>query len=374
MKRFNLKVFVALVLAVAACSTGQKKTAVREKLSSSEYYERAMKYADSYQNSSFNSEDDYARAEHYFREAADLDTQNPDLWFNLGRLYLYHRNYDEANACLRKAVRYRREFTEAYSLLIKTYLRKGNLDYALTIAKKSNAILPGNNVLLNDLANIYARMSMFDRARDICMGIIRKNAKFTSAYVTLGNIYYLEKKLELARLIYLKAIEAGDQSGEVYTNLGIIALALGDKNEAHDLLKKAKNNSPSDSYTCLNLGKYYLDAGDFEGAMNEFKTALRLNPRLVEGWNNLAIVFVKLKLFEKAAKAYEQAMLYDPSYAEVYFNYGILLADYISDYSRAEAMYNRFILLKGDQIDNTHRVYIYLRDLQAKISKKEKTG
>ncbi|MFH1222855.1 MAG: tetratricopeptide repeat protein, partial [Pseudomonadota bacterium] len=288
----------------------------------------------------------------------------------------------------KNAVRYRKNFVEAYLLLIKSALISDDVDLAFAVAEKALEVVPGNNMLLNSQAVVYIRSGDLDPAKNIAMDLIKKNPKFTPAYITLGNVYYLEGKYELARLVYLKAIEHSsdnkdlytcareycilnpiereDYSGELYTGLGLVSLKLGDKISAFNYLKKSTEQAPYDPFVRLNYGKFCLESGDYEAAVSEFKTALRFNPRLAEAIVDLGTTYAQIKLFNEAEELYRRAASYRPDYAETYFNYGILLWDYRSDLAGALKMFNRFVALKGDTLKQNDPVYKYIKELQQK--------
>jgi len=176
----------------------------------------------------------------------------------------------------------------------------------------------------------------------------------------------------MARFIYLKAVDEEDESGEVYTNLGIIAEKLDDSATAHGLLKKAIEKSVGNPYVHNNMGEYYLSAGDYDSAIKEFNEALKINPRMVEALVNSAIAYTHVKLFNEAEDNYKKALASDPSFPETYFNYGVFLSDHREQNEEALAFFNKFIVLKGKEISDKHRVYRYIEQVNQK--KIEKTG
>jgi tetratricopeptide (TPR) repeat protein len=370
MKR--LFIYLLTVVCIVSCSSGggvNKTTSATGKLPSGENYKNGIQAVLTYEQSSFADQNSYKKALYYLKAVISAQKDNPDAWYNLGRVLFYHRDYKTAGNALLAAINYRPDFTEAYSLLIKTYLRQGNPDMALSVAENASNKIPNNAVVRNDMAIVLLKMDNKEKAADIARDLIKKNSKFTPAYVTLGNIYYIEGKLELARLIYLKALEIGETSGDLLTNLGIISMQLNDQVEALKYLDKAAKKSPQNQYVHLNLGKYYLDAGDYENASGEFKLALKLDPRMVEALVNVGIVFAKMKMFEKAKIVYEKAISYEPSFADAYFNYGILLSDYLNEPESALSMYNQFVMLKGNSINKKHKVFTYIAELQNKNKK-----
>ncbi len=351
-----------------ACGKGEEvvkeqpsKTAVQI-----DHYTLAMESAAAFEKSGFTNNDDYETALSNFEMVTATERMHADAWFNMGRILFYKGEIPRAKESLKNAITYRSNFVEAYSLLTKIYLLENNLNAALSLAEKANELVPGNNVLMNNLAVLYIKTGDLPSAKKIVEGLIRHNTKFTPAYITLGNVYYLEGKYEMARFIYLKALDEGEDSGDLYTNIGIIAIKLDEGNNALGFLKKAEEKSPNNPYVLNNVGEYYLSAGDFDGAIKEFNAALKINPKMIEALVNLGVAYSNVKLFNEAEDIYKKALSYDPSFPEAYFNYGVFLIDHRDQNVKALAMFNKYLVLKGKEISDKHRVYRYIEEINQK--------
>jgi len=372
MKNFITLIFILSIL--GACSTGTQKGVRSPRVSTStDYYTSAMDYARKFEASGFTDQQSYQKAILYFQEVLFLEKLNADAWYNMGRVLFYGGDYLRAKDSFRNAIRYRKNFVESYSLLIRTLLVENKLDQAVAVAEKAYENVADNEIVMNDLATVYIWSKRYDEAKALVEAVIKKNTKFTPAYITLGNILYLQKRNELARLVYLKAVDQGDDSGELYTNMGLVAMYTEDKDSALNYLKKGVEKSPGNPYTHLNLGNFFMSTGDYEGALVEFNTALKFAPMMVEAIIGQGAAYMQLKLLDKAEDLYKKAISINPDYPEIYFNYGILVADYRGDKSQAVSFFNKFIELKGASLDKGHRVYKYLDEMKAERIKPKKT-
>ena len=374
-----MKKYFILLLTVTtfySCSSGKeqliKKTNVK---TSSDYYASAMESSRKYEASGFNDYTSYQRAVDDFQEVLFIEKLNADAWYNLGRVFFYSGDYSRAKDSLRNAIRYRKNFVEAYSMLIRTLMVEHKIDQAVSVAEKAYENVPDSEVIMNDLATVYIRLKRYDEAKAMCDTIIKKNTKFSPAYISLGNIYYIQKKYELARLVYLKAVDQGDESGELYTNIGLVSMYTEDKDSTLNYLKKGVEKAPGNPYAHLNLGNFFMLSGDYEGAVGEFDKALKFSPMMVEALVNEGAAYTELKLIDKAEELLKKAIEVDPYFAEAYFNYGILLADYRGDKAQAVSAFNKFIELKGDSISKDHRVYKYINEIKSeRVRNKKKAG
>jgi len=367
---------VLFALSFNSCSTGKEQVVTGTSIkTSTDYYNIAMENSRKFESSNFKNMLAYEKAVTNFQEVLFVEKLNSDAWYNLGRVLFYGGDYQRAKEAFKNAIRYRKNFVESYSMLAKTLMVEGKMDEAIAVAEKAYENVPDNEIAMNGLAVAYIHVKRYDEARSICENIIKNNTKFTPAYITLGDIYYIQKKYELARLIYLKALDQGDDSGELYTNMGLVTMHTEqDKGTALNYFRKGAERSPADPYTHLNLGNFFMSSGDYEGAISEFETALKLSPMMVEAMVGQGSAYMQLKLLDKAENLYKKAIETDPGCAEAYFNYGLLVADYRDNRTEALNLFNKFLELKGAEISKDHRVYKYIDEMKSERTRSNKTG
>ncbi len=364
---------ISALIIFSACSTGKQDNTRAVKVNTiTDYYSSAMDNARKFEASSFTDKQSFQNAIDYFQEVLFVEKLNADAWYNMGRVLFYGGDYSRAKEAFRNAIRYRKNFAESYSMLVRTLIVENKLDQATAVAEKAYENISDSEIIMNDLASIYVRTKRYDEAKALVEIVVKNNTKFTPAYITLGNIFYIQKKYELARLVYLKAVDQGDDSGELYTNMGLVAMYTEDKDSVLNYLKKGVEKAPGNPYSHLNLGNFFMSTGDYEDALVEFEAALRFAPMMVEAMIGEGAVYVQLKLLDKAEDLYKKAMSTDPDYPEVYFNYGILVADYRGDKIQAERLFNKFIELKGSSLEKGHRVYKYINEIKSERIKSEK--
>ena len=376
MKLNILLSFICIFILISCSSSGDRLEGLKAKQGQKtytvdDYQEMALNFAKAYENSFFSSNDDLKKALIYFNKVLEIKKQDVNTLYNIARLYVYSGNYKDGRNLLKKCLLSNRSMLPAYSLLTRSYIMEGKMEQARTIAEQSSSLLPSSLVLKNDYATVLVKIGDYEEAKKLAIEMIKINAKYTPAYITLGNVYYLEDKKELARLIYLKALDAGDKTGELYANLGIITVE-DNKNEGVNMLKDAVLKSNLSETAHLNLGKLLIDTGDYEGALLEFKHALKINPEFMEALLNIGIVYTRMKVFDKAEASYKKVIKIEPASPEVYFNYGILLSDYLDNKSKALEMYDKFISLSPKKLSPNHPVYKYIDEITKKQKRNKK--
>lgn len=369
-------IYIFIVILFTSCATKEKP--MMQQISGPErdekdYFQIALNYAQSYEASKFINKSDLNNAIKNFRRVISDDKNNYVAWYNIARLYFYEGNYSNTRKSLVKTLEINNAFLEAYILYVKSFIVEDKLNEAIEVVNKAKEFMP-NNVNVKYLeAYILFKTGKIDESIKEAMDIIRNNPNFTQAYILLGNIYFTQGKLELARLIYIRAIEIKGYNPSLYSNLGLINIDLNEKNEALNNLKNAVEKAPASAYSYLNLSKFYIEAGDYEGAVNQLRVAISINPVFSEAYNNLGLAYMKLSLYEDAKKAYLKAIELDNKNAEAYFNYGILMDDYFSNFDLALENYNKFVELKGADIQSNANVFSYIKTIEMKKIRKERT-
>jgi len=369
-------VYYLLFIIIFSCASREKTLMQQISLSDREdkdYFQIGLNFAQSYEASKFLNKNDFNNAIKNFRRVISDDKNNYVAWYNIARLYFYEGNYSNSRKSLVKTLEINNTFLEAYILYVKTYLLENNFNEANGLVQKVKDFMP-NDINVRYLnAFMLFKNNKVEESINEASEIIKSNPSFTQAYILLGNIYFTQGKLELARLIYIRAIEVKGYNPSLYSNLGLINLDLNEKNEALNNLKTAVDKAPASSYSYLNLSKFYIEAGDYEGALNQLRIAISIYPIFSEAYNNMGLAYMKLSLYEDARKSFIKSINIDDKNADAYFNYGILLDDYFSDSDKALENYNKYISLKGSDIESNDIVFSYIKTIEMKKIRKERT-
>ncbi len=232
-------------------------------------------------------------------------------------------------------------------------------------------------------------------AQDIASGIkLIKNEKFaeakkyfrpltntksgSEAYFYLGQIYFLQDKLDSARASYLKGIEADKNFPLNYAGLVKIyvaekntamtnkneeeAIDLGDDNpEVYIILSEAYSNPKIKNYdkaiellntgnqskskyapTYIALGKVYLQKANGTDAAKNLQTAIDMEESNAEALTLKARIYVLVKNYNEATTLLNEAITKDPTYSPAY-NELAELNSALKNYSKAAEYYGKYI-------------------------------
>lgn len=154
---------------------------------------------------------DYKSAIKYFEQSLDINKQQFKCYYELGYSYKqvsstrssstdkkYSEDFEKAEKYLKKAINKNPANFDALISLADIYndyyYFNKNDEKAITTYKKALQLKPDNAWLYYKLANINKRQKNYLTAKQFILKAISLNDKYASAYDTLGDIFYFEKK------------------------------------------------------------------------------------------------------------------------------------------------------------------------------------
>jgi Tfp pilus assembly protein PilF len=105
----------------------------------------------------------------------------------------------------------------------------------------------------------------------------------------LAMYHYKRGRYDLCRYLLSKAISAHPRAAELYSNLGIVQLAQGEKREAVQSFRKALEINNTEAVAASNLGAIYTQEKDYGKAQIVLETAYSRGVRYARVLNNYAI-------------------------------------------------------------------------------------
>ena len=121
---------------------------------------------------------------------------------------------------------------------------------------------------------------------------------------------------------YRRVLEQDPRHAESLHFLGVIALQLGQPEEAIRSIAAAISLKPDKASFHCNLGLAYQAVKHLEEAADCYEEALRLRPDNVVAHNNLGVIRLEQGRAEEAAQCFMQAKRFDGNDAEAYLNLG----------------------------------------------------
>jgi O-antigen ligase len=133
----------------------------------------------------------------------------------------------------------------------------------------------------DELAKVLVAQGKFDEAEDLVKGYIKKvNREDPFLNMTLGNLYFIEEKYDLAMTEYQKAKEKGYDFFEIleeYNRYLSTAEQLGDYEKVVEICLLHFEKKGPDAQTFFNLAVAYMNLNENQKAKEFFYKALELN-------------------------------------------------------------------------------------------------
>jgi predicted TPR repeat methyltransferase len=100
----------------------------------------------------------------------------------------------------------------------------------------------------------------------------------------------------------------------IFTNLGCVYTALGQPDNAIEVLRKAISMAPTMALAYNNLGNAYRAKGQNKKALNAYHQAIRLNPSLADTYANIGAILHNMNQLERAADYFRNALALNPEH------------------------------------------------------------
>ena len=232
--------------------------------------------ADNYRRAGlFEDADAYdSDAESYYIQAIEAEPPLPDAYFNAGFFYLKQHKYREAKDCFETFVALNCEATEEEL--------GENGEYKLHRANEILEMIKNQNMDDERFKNAYDLISSGQEEKGLeeIKVFLQNNPKVWNAWFLLGWGLRKLEKFDGAKQAFLEALECGgDNNADTYNELSLCLVAEKKFDEAKAALQKAMAIDPDNTKIISNLGYIALAQGNEEEARKCFSIVLELDPK-----------------------------------------------------------------------------------------------
>ncbi|MFQ6616460.1 MAG: tetratricopeptide repeat protein [Fidelibacterota bacterium] len=256
------------------------------------------------------------------------------------RLYIREENWEKAEAMLLAAAEVEPDNPEVYFHLGKEiYARRGEWDKMNEMFDKALSLDPKKKlptgVVVKDAVEVTRTQLWGDRYNNGA-------ALYNKAIQAEGDerIEFLRQatdQFETAKLIK-------PEEPKTYKNLVFCYLYTNQPERLSSTIDEALERNPEDAELLIAAAKVLRDEGDSDKTIEYLEKALRLDPDNVEAARFLAEIYYDQGDKEGAIFAYEKAIREDPDNVDLHFNLGVLYLQ-IKDYDFAEEEFQKVLAL-----------------------------
>ncbi|MDI6704142.1 MAG: tetratricopeptide repeat protein [bacterium] len=268
--------------------------------------------------------EDALKIHRYLYNLSEGKIFDPHSLTRLGAFYL-QKDPETSEKLLKLATK--RNIPKAYYYLGRIYLKKGELNQALSSLKKAVSQLTFEDPLYSEtyslLGKIHLKCGMLRKAEEELQEAINSNSKNGEANFDLGNVYYNLGEIERAIPFYEKAEHLGVTEELLYYNLGVgyyQAKRYDDALRRFSMLRSSPNVCYNLGNTCLHLDMLEQAKVKYQEVIMKDKHALHdqvhfisaaeekdIYRRLRKAYNNIGVVYEKLKDEKQAMLSYSQS-------------------------------------------------------------------
>jgi len=168
---------------------------------------------------------------------------------------------------------------DLYLNLLDALSRQGKNEDALTQVKKGIKKFPNVAQLEIAQSQLLINLNLFDDARDLSFGLVKKYPKIGAVHYNMGNVHmhagYEGKALES----FKRAVEFHPNLAEAHYNIGVLYYRKGNLKMAEQKWIETLKYNPNLISALINLGNIKLDQTLYKEAIVYFEKVLVLEPQ-----------------------------------------------------------------------------------------------
>ncbi len=270
---------------------------------------------------------DLVAAEAELKAALDRDGTLAYAWTNLGVVYERRGDLGAAESAYRKALELDPDQEMAWDYLTRLRCRTGKASdvearLRMRIAQNPAAIGPRTALVF---ALIHQKK--YETAANEAKKVLKADERNVRAMQLLAQVYYREKKYELAKMVLENAKTIAPNDPATWNELGLVHLALEAKPQAMESFRQATALQPDFAEANNNYGALLNEAQDYETAVKVLEAAVAVAPDFAAARLNLGNAYRGKQDLQKAIAEYQQVLRLRPDWVDTFYNLAILHLD-----------------------------------------------
>ena len=183
--------------------------------------------------------------------------------------------------------------------------------------------------------------------------ILSKDPKNVVALNTLGVFYLKQGKLQLAKIIFTRALKTEPKNSSLHGNMAVIYLKEDKRKEAIEAFQKSLSYRYSNYASAANLGALYMQAYEYDSALEYLSLAYSrakqslsvTNPEVMKTGNNYAVALAWSGDFGKSEDIFRELLKAYPDNPELLLNYALLLGRDLKNKEKSNRFVNKANLM-----------------------------
>jgi tetratricopeptide (TPR) repeat protein len=249
----------------------------------------------------------FPEAEKFYQQALGKDAGYSDALSGLMNTYVAQKQYDQAIAAANAQIAKSPKNSNFYDLL-GTALFQGKKDYQGAEAALRKAVdLDKNNIdAIEKLGKVVYQEGNADQTLAVYQQATKDNPREPRFFVLAGELYEARQNWDQAKAMYQQALSIRPDNPRACNNLAYLLLEHGGNLDvAMDMAQTARRGTPDSPNAADTLGWAYYHKGIYPSAISQFQEALRLTEKA--GFPDDAVIHYHLGLAYQKANQITQA-------------------------------------------------------------------
>ena len=153
------------------------------------------------------------------------------------------------------------------------------LDAALVEYRKAEAVKPGQQGVLMQIARVDTAEQNYAEAEKLYQEVIDKDKNFQLAYTELYRLYMFQQKTNEGEQILKLAFHNNPKQYSFLTALAMHYSVMKRRDDMVNVLQQIKSHSKEYPQAYLKVGDFYFRLGDADSAVREYKDGITNDPK-----------------------------------------------------------------------------------------------
>ncbi len=195
----------------------------------------------------------------------------------------------------------------------------GNFESALADFNTATNIKFDHRVLINRAA-VFSELGNDAAALKDLNEAMKTDQHQRISVTARGNLYFKQRKYQLALADYNKVIEMSPEYTSAHVNRAVIFAEFGQHDKALAGFAEAQRIDPYFAETYNNRSLYYQKRAQYDKSTEDCNTLLKISPGFHAAYNTRGINYYVQKKYDLAVSDFSNAIALDPQNGSYYFN------------------------------------------------------
>jgi tetratricopeptide (TPR) repeat protein len=274
---------------------------------------------------SFENQNNYESAIHYFEDAYKLDPTNSIILYDLAYCYDHLNKYDKSIYYYNKFIDEDPYSEHAWFNLGTVYNKAQMFDEAIEAYDFAIAINENYSSAYFNKANILSNLERYKDALPEYLEFLKFEDSHVVAHCYIGECYEKLARYEESLFFFQKAVTLDPNCADAWFGKGVVKMHQELYDESLELINKALELNEDNTEYLYAKGLVYMRQSDHKKGIQVFKQVTELDPVDYDAWLNYSELLLVSGNIDKAIEILQKACDYNFNNA----NINLRLASYM---------------------------------------------